>query len=95
MNTDEPEGSLPEETEQPGDEIDKDHRDVINDLVSNQGWRYKKARGGGYPRLYPADSQQTPIKVPKTGHTKGRAFTNWVAEIRRKGGHWPPERKQP
>jgi hypothetical protein len=84
-----------EETDRPGDEVSKDHREVISNLIGNQGWRYKKPSGGGYPRLYPADPKQAPIQVPKTGHSKGRAFTNWVAEIRRKGGHWPPERKQP
>jgi hypothetical protein len=97
MNTAGPKGPLPDEnrekTDRPGDEVDKDHRGVITDLIDNQGWKYKKPSGGGYPRLYPADSAQAPIKVPKTGHTRGRAFSNWVAEIRRKGGHWPPERK--
>jgi hypothetical protein len=31
--------------------------------------------------------------VPKTGHSKGHAFENWLAAIRRDGGHWPPGRK--
>jgi hypothetical protein len=97
MGTDGPGESHPDddraETDRPGGEVDKEHRDVINHLVDNQGWSYKKPRGGGYPRLIPADPAQTPVRVPKTGRTRGRAFANWVAEIRRKGGHWPPERK--
>jgi hypothetical protein len=97
MSADRPGGSVPnddrEETDRPGGEVDKEHREVINHLVDNQGWRYKKPRGGGYPRLIPADPVHAPIRVPKTGRTRGRAFGNWLAEIRRKGGHWPPERK--
>jgi hypothetical protein len=56
------------------------------------GWGYRKPQGGGYPKLLPADSAQAPIKVPKTPSSQ-RTYSNWVAEIRRKGGHWPPERK--
>jgi hypothetical protein len=97
MNADRPGGSLPdddrEETDRPGGEVGKDHREVINYLVDNQGWRYKKPRGGGYPRLLPADPAHSPIRVPKTGHRRGRAFGNWLAEIRRKDGHWRPEGK--
>lgn len=97
MDADRPGGGHPdddhEETDRPGGEVDKDHREVIIDLIDNQGWRYKKPHGRGYPKLIPADSAHAPIKVPKTGRTRGRAFSNWLAEIRRKGGHWPPERK--
>lgn len=83
----------PEETDRPGGEVDSDHRKVIIHLIDDQGWRYKKPSGGGYPRLFPANPACGSIKVPKTGHTRGHAFSNWIAEIRRKGGHWPPERK--
>jgi hypothetical protein len=97
MMTERPGGSLPgddrEETDRPGGEVDKAHREVINHLVDNQGWRYKKPRRGGYPRLFPADAANGPIRVPMTGHTRGHAFDNWLAEIRRKGGHWLPGRK--
>jgi hypothetical protein len=97
MGEDKPGGSSPDDdracTDRPGGEVDKEHSDVINYLINCQGWRYQKPRGGGYPRLYPADPALAPIRVPKTGNTRGRAFSNWVAEIRRKGGHWPPERK--
>jgi len=59
---------------------------VIEYLIDNQGWTYRLPTGGGYPGLRPADPAQSPVKVPKTGHSKGRAFSNWIAEIRRKGG---------
>jgi hypothetical protein len=87
LDTDEGEG-----TDRPGQEVSKDHREVIKNLIDNQGWRYKKPSGGGYPRLCPADTAQASIKVPKTGHSRGNAFSNWIADIRRAGGHWPPGR---
>jgi len=80
------------ETDTPGDEIPKDYRKVAKYLVDSEGWSYKKPKGGGYPKLIPADSGQAPIKVPKTPSSQ-RTYNNWLAEIRRKGGHWPPERK--
>ncbi len=82
-----------EETDRPGREIDSDHRTVIEYLIDNEGWAYKLPKGGGYPRLYPADRNRRAISVPKTGHRRGRAFNNWIAQVRQKGGHWPPERK--
>jgi hypothetical protein len=90
---DEMPGGNREETDRPGREVGSEHRQVIEDLIDNQGWTYKRAAGRGHPRLYPADRSQSAIKVPKTGHTRGRAFDNWIAQVRRKGGHWPPERK--
>jgi len=81
------------ETDRPGQEVSKEHREVIMDLIDNQGWAYKLPIGNGYPRLLPADPAFPPIRVPKTGHAKGRAFSNWLAVIRRSGGHWPPERQ--
>lgn len=77
------------DSDRPGQEVSKEHREVIVDLIDNQGWAYKLPSGSGYPRLYPVDPAMTPIRVPKTGHSRGRAFANWVAEIRRKGGQWP------
>jgi hypothetical protein len=81
------------DTDRPGQEVSNgDQRKVIRHLIDNEGWAYKKPVGRGYPRLYPPDSDKW-IRVPKTGHTKGHAFENWVAEVRRNGGHWPPGRK--
>jgi hypothetical protein len=81
------------DTDRPGPEVSKEHREVIVDLIDNQGWTYKLPRGRGYPTLNPADTTKNPIKVAKTGHSKGHAFDNWLADIRRKGGHWPPGRQ--
>jgi hypothetical protein len=80
------------ETDRPGREVSKDHRRVIDYLIDSQGWRYELPSGGGYPMLFPADATQTPIRVPKTGHSRGYAFSNWIAVVRRKGGQWPPGR---
>jgi len=81
------------ETDRPGGEIGKDYREVVTHLIDSQGWAYLLPIGGGYPKLPPADRSKPPIRVPMTGHTKGRRFRNWVAEIRRAGGHWPPGRQ--
>jgi hypothetical protein len=80
------------DTDRPGREIPKAYREVVTYLIDSGGWGYKKPRGGGYPKLLPADSAQAPIQVPKTPSSQ-RRYNNWLAEIRRKGGHWPPERK--
>ncbi len=79
------------DTDRPGREVPKEYREVIMYLIDSAGWTYKLPRGGGYPKLLPADSCQPPIKVPKTPSSQ-RTYSNWLAEIRRKGGHWPPER---
>jgi hypothetical protein len=79
-------------SDRPGREVPKDYREVITHLIDDQGWNYQKPRGGGYPQLRPADPAQPPIKVPRTPSAQ-RTFSNWLADIRRKGGHWPPVRK--
>jgi hypothetical protein len=82
-------------TDRPGKEISAEHREVAEHLIDNEGWRYCDC-GNRYPKLYPPDGRI--IKVPKTGHTQGCAFKNWVALIRRNGGHWPPidlEKQEP
>jgi hypothetical protein len=81
------------QTDRPGREIPKDYREVIVYLIDSEGWAYKKPCGGGYPRLRPADPSQTVIQVPKTPSSQ-RRYNNWIAEVRRKGGHWPPERNR-
>jgi hypothetical protein len=42
------------DTDRPGREIDKEYRDIVTHLIDSQGWAYKLATGGGYPRLLPA-----------------------------------------
>jgi predicted RNA binding protein YcfA (HicA-like mRNA interferase family) len=61
------------------------------ELVGNQGWRYSRHHGR-HPVLYPADRTAAPVTVPTTPGDN-RAFKNWVSEVRRKGGIWPPPRK--
>ena len=78
-------------TERLGREVPKDYREVITHLIDEEGWTYRTPRGAGYPQLLPADPAQPPIKVPKTPSSQ-RTLRNWLADIRRKGGHWPPER---
>jgi hypothetical protein len=81
------------DTDRPGREIDKEYRDIVTHLIDSQGWAYKLATGGGYPRLLPADQSQAPIRVPKTGHTRGRGSTTGSprsagqAVTGRPGGH--------
>jgi hypothetical protein len=72
-------------TDRPGKEVSKDYREVITHLIDNEGWDYRKPVGNGYPQLRPANSQAS-IRVLRTGHTKGRRFGNFVAEVRRNGG---------
>jgi hypothetical protein len=79
------------ETDRPGQEVSKEHRQVITHLIDNEGWAYKRPEGKGYPGLYTPSGIR--IKVPKTGHSKGHAFENWLAAIRRNGGHWPSARQ--
>jgi hypothetical protein len=81
------------ETDRPGGEVSKDHRKIIEELIDSQGWTYRKPSGGGYPKLLPADRTKPPIRVPKTGHTRGHALQNFVAAVRQAGGQWPPGRK--
>jgi hypothetical protein len=80
------------DTDRPGKEFAQYslYRDVVDYLIDSQGWSYKLPKRGGCPLLLPADRSQGVIRVPKTGHTGGYRFANWVAAIRRAGGQWPP-----
>lgn len=77
--------------DRPGSELPKDYRKVAQELVDNQSWRYDAKRGkGGYPILYPPSGAK-PVKCPRTPSSQ-RRYRNWVSEIRRAGGEWPPEK---
>lgn len=78
--------------DRPGSEIRKEYRDVVEYLIDVHGWRYD-ATGSGYPQLKPPDKTKRQIPVPKTPSRDPRAFHNWVAQIRRAGGVWPPTRR--
>lgn len=77
----------------PGREIPKEFREVVVELVRNQGWRYELPKGNGYPRLFPPDKAKGMLTVPKTPAVNKRGFENWVSEVRRRGGVWPAPRK--
>jgi hypothetical protein len=63
---------------------------VVEHLIDTQGWRYDSS-GKGHPVLLPADRAQSPLPVPTTPGDS-RSFRNWIAQIRRRGGIWPPAR---
>lgn len=79
-------------TDRPGKEIPKEYREIVAELIDNQRWTYD-ASGRGYPKLFPADPTQRQISVPKTPSDR-RGYRNFVAQIRRAGGTWPPEGKR-
>jgi hypothetical protein len=74
----------------PGNEIPKEYRVIVDELVSNQGWRYDNT-GAGHPKLYPADPAMRVIPVPTTPGSQ-RSLKNFVGQVRRSGGIWPPGR---
>lgn len=77
----------------PGDEIPKEYREVVLELVRNQGWRYdKNSKQGGHPRLFPPDQRHRQLAVPTTPGDSAHGFKNWVAQVRRSGGIWPVKR---
>ena len=67
-----------------GREVPREYRDLVNDLVDNQGWRYDNQRRG-HPMVFPADKSAKAIPVPGTPGDN-RSFKNWVAQVRRAGG---------
>lgn len=74
--------------DRPGKELPKDYRVVALELVDNQGWRYERGRSG-HPKLYSPDRTKSPVVLSGTPGDR-RDFRNTVAEIRRRGGVWPP-----
>lgn len=75
-------------SERPGREIPKEYRAVALHLVTAQGWRYRV--GKGHPQLLPVDRSQAPLAVPTTPSASPRALLNFLGEVRRRGGIWPP-----
>ena len=73
--------------ERPGREISKEYREIAQHLVDAQGWRYRT--GKRHPKLYPAEPTQSPIPVPTTPSDR-RSLKNFVSQVRRAGGIWPP-----
>jgi hypothetical protein len=84
----------PKQTDRPGRELPKEYREVADELSSNQGWRYDSgAKRGGHPILFPPDRTQPQLSVPTTPSDR-RSFDNWLADVRRRGGLWPPRRER-
>jgi hypothetical protein len=60
-----------------GNEIPKEYRAIVDELVSNQGWRYDNS-GKGHPQLL-APSGARPIAVPTTPSDR-RELLNFIAQ---------------
>jgi hypothetical protein len=75
--------------QRPGKELPKDIREIAVELVANQGWRYRY--NGKHGMLYPADRSRPALAVPTTP-SEYRGFKNPIADVRRRGGAWPPPR---
>jgi hypothetical protein len=76
-------------SERPGRELPKEFRAVAVELVRNQGWRYRHSPGR-HGMLYPADPAAPTLGMPTTP-SEVRGFRNFVSEVRRRGGAWPPK----
>lgn len=76
-------------SDRPGREIPKEFREVATHLVDVQGWRYERTRR--HPVLFPPDPAVPAVRIPTTP-SDVRSFQNFVAEVRRRGGQWPPGR---
>jgi hypothetical protein len=75
---------------EPGNEIPKEYRAPVLYQVQHHGWRYD-ASGKGHPKLYPVRRGTWPIPVPTTPKGgRSRALANFIGQIRRSGGTWPP-----
>jgi hypothetical protein len=74
-----------------GSELPKDYREIANELIGNQGWRYDP--GGPHSKLYPADGSKPIVIVPHTPSKDPRTLKNFIGQVRRSGGQWPPEGK--
>ncbi len=80
--------------ESPGREIPKDYRKVVHHLIEVEGWR-NAATGRKHPVVIPPNPAKPAVRIPTTPTRSPRAFQNWLAEIRRAGGRWPPDRQSP
>jgi hypothetical protein len=81
-------GDPSDRSERPGRELPKDYRRVVEELVTNQEWRYSTAKR--HPTLYPPDRSQRPLTLSSTPSDR-RAFQNFIARVRQRGGRWPPD----
>ena len=77
----------------PGSEIPKEFREIARYLVRVLRWRYDNS-GKGHPVLLPVDPTKPQLRVPTTPTSDPRALKNFIADVRKRGGIWPPPRKQ-
>jgi hypothetical protein len=73
--------------ERPGRELPKEYREVVDYQIAVHGWRYETGRR--HPVLYPDDPNQPAIRIPTTPSDR-RSLRNFIAQVRRAGGTWPP-----
>ncbi len=74
--------------DQPGREIPKEYRDIAKHLVNVQGWTYRTTKK--HPVLVPRDKTKPQLRVSTTPTSDPRALKNFIADVRRRGGIWPP-----
>jgi hypothetical protein len=77
---------------QPGRELKKEYREIAEHLVSVQGWTYRTTKR--HPVLVPRDKTKPQLRVATTPTSSPRALKNFIADVRRRGGVWPPPREE-
>jgi hypothetical protein len=55
----------------------------VRKRAEEQGWRVEKR--GEYWWFWPPARELPPVPIAGTGHTKGRAWNNFLATMRRRG----------
>lgn len=68
--------------------MDKDTKKIVKE-AQRQGWRFDES--GRHPKLWPPDKTKTAVIVAGTPGDR-RARQNLIAEMRRRGFRWPPEK---
>lgn len=68
----------------------KEVREIVQE-AQRQGWRVEIAKSG-HIKLFPPDRTQTMVTIAGTP-SDHRWRENALAELRRRGFRWPPEKK--
>lgn len=71
-----------------GKELPKVYREIVSELVKNQGWRYDRLHGT-HPKVFPADASKWGIPVLTSPGSKG-LLRGFIGQVKRAGGIWPP-----
>jgi hypothetical protein len=72
----------------PGGELKKDYRIIARHQIKALAWGYDPGTKGKHPRLFPVDKDQPPLMIPGSPGSQ-RSLTNFIADVRRRGGEWP------